>query len=145
MERHEPKSVPRRALIDPDSQLPAHDDFADEPVEYAPPKNKPQELFDDSSQLDERETKKNSALNKRFSLMSGAELASRQADSGPRYPPHLFKHGMHVLHPEHGLGEIVALGGEGPKRTATVRFQNDSRERRFFLLHAKLEPVDEPS
>ncbi len=143
MELREPKSAPRRQLIDVDSQLVEHDDFAEEPV-AATPKSQTKEPFaDDFSQLDQRETKPKPALDKRFSLMSGVELASRQAESGPRYAPHLFKHGMHVLHPEHGLGEIVALGGEGPKRTATVRFQNDNRERRFFLIHAKLEPVDE--
>lgn len=148
MDLHEPKSSPRRAMFDPDSQLPAHDDFADEPVELAPPKEKTKsqskDLFDDDySQLDERETKPKPTLDKRFSLMSGVEMASRQAESGPRFAPNLFKHGMHVLHPEHGLGEIVALGGEGPKRTATVRFQGEDRDRRFFLMHAKLEPVDE--
>jgi len=144
MQRQEPSASLRRAWRDPDSQLPAADDFAPElpPDELPTPKTKtridPEENF---SQIETPAAKKKS-LDKRFSLMSGAELLAQQAESGPRFAPHLFKHGMAVLHPEHGLGTIIALGGEGRKRTATVQFEKEGRERQFFLIHAKLEPVD---
>jgi DNA helicase-2/ATP-dependent DNA helicase PcrA len=146
MQRIEPSSSLRRAFRDPDSQLTAHDDFAELPPDEAPTPAKKTPLFDSDefSQI-EPQAKKKPKLDQRFSLMSGAEMLTRQAESGPRFAPHLFKHGMHVLHPEHGLGTIVALGGEGPKRTATVHFEKEDRERRFFLIHSKLEPVDAES
>lgn len=142
MQRQEPSPSLKRAWRDPDSQLAADDDFAAElpPEEIAPPKKRPLIDDEDFTQIEPAHDKKKPALDKRFSLMSGAELAAR--DSGPRFAPHLFKHGMSVLHPEHGLGTIVALGGEGPKRTATVHFAKENRERRFFLIHSKLEPVE---
>lgn len=146
MQRIEPKSTPRLALLDPESQLPTHDDFAEVPPDEVPtPAKKPRQFDPDEFSQIEPPTKKKPKLDQRFSLMSGAEFLNRQAETGPKFAPHLFKHGMHVLHPEHGLGTIIALGGEGPKRTATVQFANENRERRFFLIHAKLEPVEEPS
>lgn len=143
MQRQEPSASLRRAWQDPDSQLPADDDFAVElpPDELPAPKSKMRIDPEEFTQIEPPPPKKKE-LDKRFSLMSGADLLSKQADTGPRFAPHLFKHGMSVLHPEHGLGTIVALGGEGPKRTATVHFEKEGRERRFFLIHAKLEPVE---
>ena len=32
---------------------------------------------------------------------------------------------MVVIHPEYGLGKIIALGGSGAKRSATVQFADD--------------------
>jgi DNA helicase-2/ATP-dependent DNA helicase PcrA len=149
MQRTEPSMSLRGMYRDPDSQLPAADEFSDLPPDESdelptPAKSAPVFDPDEFSQV-ERPAKKKVKLDQRFSLMSGTELLNRQAESGPKFAPHLFKHGMHVLHPEHGLGTIVALGGEGPKRTATVQFVNENRQRRFFLIHSQLEPVDEPT
>ena len=143
MQRQEPSSSLRRAWRDPDSQLAADDDFVELPPDEIPlPKQRPLIEPEEFTQIEPAHGKKKPALDKRFSLLSGADLMARQADTGPRFAPHLFKHGMSVLHPEHGLGTIVALGGEGPKRTATVHFAKEDRERRFFLIHSKLEPVN---
>jgi DNA helicase-2/ATP-dependent DNA helicase PcrA len=149
MTLQEPKSMLRR-MIDPASQLPPEDDdFGDaEHFDDGPRDEKSDSEADISfdpeefSQIEPPPARKKPELDKRFSLMSGTDFLSQQEESGPRFPPHVFKHGMHVLHPAHGLGTIIALGGEGPKRTATVHFSSDNRERRFFLIHAKLEPVE---
>ena len=143
MLRQLPSSSLRRVWQDSESQLPADDDFAAElpPDELPTPKSKTRiDPEEDFSQIEPPAAKKK-GLDKRFSLMSGAELLAQQADAA-RFAPHLFKHGMSVLHPEHGLGTIIALGGEGRKRTATVHFEKEGRERQFFLIHAKLEPVE---
>ena len=40
----------------------------------------------------------------------------------PEVDPDVFRQGMVVLHPQYGLGKVVALGGSGGERTATVDF-----------------------
>jgi DNA helicase-2/ATP-dependent DNA helicase PcrA len=47
---------------------------------------------------------------------------------------------MAVMHPEHGLGKIVALSGAGKGRRATVRFAT-AGEKRFVLSHSPLRPA----
>ena len=49
---------------------------------------------------------------------------------------------MSVEHPTYGSGTIIALSGDGPKRTATVRFFADNAERKFRLLHSDLAPAE---
>jgi DNA helicase-2/ATP-dependent DNA helicase PcrA len=111
------------ANVDDSSQLPAHDD------EY--------------SQLDEPRPKKQREKTLTSGLLTAADLLARQESPGRKVPINAFKHGMTVSHPEHGLGTITALAGEGPKRTATVQFFGDSQERKFRLLFANLTPVEE--
>ena len=36
--------------------------------------------------------------------------------------PDVFRQGMVVLHPQYGIGKVVALGGSGGERTATIDF-----------------------
>jgi DNA helicase-2/ATP-dependent DNA helicase PcrA len=48
---------------------------------------------------------------------------------------------MLVQHPEYGLGKIIALSGNGPKRTATVAFATGAGQKRFILVHSKLRPA----
>jgi DNA helicase-2/ATP-dependent DNA helicase PcrA len=55
--------------------------------------------------------------------------------------PDAFHHGMLVRHPEYGLGKILALSGTGVKRTATVAFATGAGEKRFILVHSKLQPA----
>jgi DNA helicase-2/ATP-dependent DNA helicase PcrA len=73
-------------------------------------------------------------------LMTAADLLARNEQ--PRISPNAFRHGMTVEHPEYGLGTIIALSGDGPKRTATVRFFQDEKERKFRLIFSNLRPVD---
>ncbi|HEV3341746.1 MAG TPA: UvrD-helicase domain-containing protein [Pirellulales bacterium] len=78
-------------------------------------------------------------------LMTAAQLsAPGQTDTG--LSPELFHQGMLVLHPEYGLGKIIALSGSGLRRTATVSFASTG-EKKFVLAQSPLQPVksgDEP-
>jgi DNA helicase-2/ATP-dependent DNA helicase PcrA len=49
---------------------------------------------------------------------------------------------MTVQHPQYGAGTIIALSGDGPKRTATVRFLSTGEERKFRLLFSDLTPAE---
>jgi len=73
-------------------------------------------------------------------LMTGAELLAKREK--PRISPNVFRHGMTVEHPQYGPGTIIALAGDGPKRTATVRFFQDNAERKFRLIFSDLTPVE---
>ncbi len=72
-------------------------------------------------------------------LVTAAELG--QTRNSPRNSPDDFHQGMLVRHPEHGLGRIVALGGSGPFRSATVDFLDSAARRKFILAHSPLRPV----
>jgi ATP-dependent DNA helicase UvrD/PcrA len=83
-------------------------------------------------------------------LMTGAQLSvgaavtadeSNQAEQLPAVSPDVFHHGMVVRHPKYGLGKIIALSGNGPKRTATVAFVEGHGEKRFILAHSPLRPA----
>lgn len=73
-------------------------------------------------------------------LVTAADLLAKA--SQPRISPNLFKHGMAVEHPQYGAGTIVALSGDGPKRTASVRFLQDGEERKFRLMFSELLPAE---
>ena len=64
-------------------------------------------------------------------LVTAADLLAKS--DKPRISPNVFRHGMAVEHPQYGAGTIIALSGDGPKRTATVRFFRTA-ERKFRLL-----------
>jgi DNA helicase-2/ATP-dependent DNA helicase PcrA len=74
-------------------------------------------------------------------LTTGADLLAKHAQ--PRISPNVFRHGMTVEHPQYGGGTIIALSGNGPKRTATVRFFQDGQERKFRLIFSDLTPGEE--
>jgi DNA helicase-2/ATP-dependent DNA helicase PcrA len=73
-------------------------------------------------------------------LVTGAELLAKH--DKPRISPNVFRHGMNVTHPQYGVGTIIALSGDGPKRTATVRFFQDDAERKFRLIFSDLTPTE---
>jgi len=73
-------------------------------------------------------------------LTTAAELAD-DSPAATRISPDVFVHGMHVVHPEYGLGRIVSLGGQGDLRKATVEFERESRRRSFFLSRSSLRPA----
>jgi DNA helicase-2/ATP-dependent DNA helicase PcrA len=72
-------------------------------------------------------------------LTTAAELAA-PAQTGTGLSPEVFHQGMVVLHPEYGLGKIVALSGNGLRRTATVSFAS-SGEKKFVLAQSPLRPM----
>ncbi|MDX1945663.1 MAG: UvrD-helicase domain-containing protein [Pirellulaceae bacterium] len=120
--------------FEPDAHELAGDDsqLADDADDFSP------ELF---SQEDEPpRTKPGKPLpNLTSGLVTGEQLLARQ--TGPRFSPNQFKHGMVVEHPEYGPGTIIALSGEGAKRNAVVRFFSDDSERTFRLAMSNLAPA----
>ena len=73
-------------------------------------------------------------------LTTAAELAGTRPATDAQYAPDDFTPGMAVLHPEHGLGKIIALSGEGANRKATVAFAT-AGERKFVLAQSPLQPA----
>lgn len=74
-----------------------------------------------------------------FSLITAADLAA--AGSPTSKTVEQFRQDMLVTHPVYGVGRILALSGNGIKRTATVRFVRENRERKFVLALSPLVPV----
>jgi len=74
-------------------------------------------------------------------LTTAAEL-QRANDAKPgQVSPELFVLGMVVRHPEYGLGKVLALSGNGIRRTATVAFASGAGEKRFMLASSQLRPA----
>src|SRR4051794_40037066 len=71
-------------------------------------------------------------------LLTAADLLAKQ--DRPKISPNVFRHGMAVEHPQYGAGTVIALSGDGPKRTATVKFFGDGQERKFRLIFSDLTP-----
>ena len=55
--------------------------------------------------------------------------------------PQGFALGMSVRHPRYGQGTVTEITGFGTKRAVTVRFSEDSREEKFRIAHAPLQPI----
>jgi DNA helicase-2/ATP-dependent DNA helicase PcrA len=98
--------------------------------------------FDDVSQVEPESRRKKKGAAKISAVVTGADLLAEQENGRQRTPPGMFKHGMHVTHPQYGSGQIVALSGEGLKRRASVRF-DDGSQRKFVLIHADLRPAED--
>ncbi len=80
-----------------------------------------------------------------FRLTTAADLGWRPGQSRPFPVPgpadlDAFHPGVSVLHPEYGLGRIVAVEGAGPNRKGRVAFAVGP-ERTFVLAKAPLRPV----
>ena len=75
-----------------------------------------------------------------FRLTTAAALAGGPgATAGPE-DLNAFRPGVSVLHPQYGLGRIVAIDGAGPNRKGRVAFAVGG-ERTFVLAKAPLRPV----
>jgi DNA helicase II / ATP-dependent DNA helicase PcrA len=89
------------------------------------------------------------AAPRNFSLMTAADLAGASggivsgATTGHVDPGH-FKPGMRVIHPEFGLGQIVAIEGEGSGRKGQVAFAVGPT-RTFILAKSPLRPMVMPA
>ena len=78
-------------------------------------------------------------------IQTASDLFSdHDAEAQPvkRFPPDQFQQGMLITHPEYGAGKIVALSGQGKKRTATVDFFN-GEQKKFRLAQSPLQPAGE--
>ncbi len=78
--------------------------------------------------------------------MTAADLLPGPGPSGPSFPPssddalNTFQPGVSVIHPEYGLGRIVAIDGAGPNRKGRVAFAT-AGEKTFVLAKAPLRAV----
>ncbi len=74
---------------------------------------------------------------------AGLRVAAEMLADGPRegVDPDVFRQGMVVLHPEYGLGKVVALGGSGGERTATIDFASAAGRKKMTLAGSELRPV----
>jgi DNA helicase-2/ATP-dependent DNA helicase PcrA len=73
-------------------------------------------------------------------LQTAADML-QQSDARPAVDPDAFRQGMVVLHSEFGLGKVVALGGSGEERTATVDFATGAGRKKIALAGGALKPV----
>ena len=72
-----------------------------------------------------------------FRLTTAAALGGAPAASGTPVDLNVFKPGVNVMHPEYGLGRIVAIEGAGPDRKGRVAFAVGG-ERTFVLAKSPL-------
>jgi DNA helicase II / ATP-dependent DNA helicase PcrA len=77
---------------------------------------------------------------RKFAGITTAAEMLNQDHPPQRFPPSSFFQGMAVTHPQYGSGMIVALSGQGVKRSARVRFFAETQERTFLLAHSPLIP-----
>ena len=72
-------------------------------------------------------------------IVTAAQLVAQQEamTSNIRLHPESYRVGMDVEHPEYGIGTVVALTGEGQKRTATIEFAKLGKKR-FRLAFCNL-------
>jgi DNA helicase-2/ATP-dependent DNA helicase PcrA len=74
-----------------------------------------------------------------FRITTAAALAGGDP-SGPATDLSAFRPGVSVLHPEYGLGRIVAIEGAGPNRKGRVAF-TIAGEKTFILAKSPLRPL----
>ena len=72
-------------------------------------------------------------------LVTAADLAGAPAPAPPS--PDDFYQGMTVLHPEQGVGIIVAIRGQGAQRAATVDFRSTGQRQEFVIATSGLRPL----
>jgi DNA helicase-2/ATP-dependent DNA helicase PcrA len=82
----------------------------------------------------------------RVSVTTGPRLQTaadmlQQSEVRPVVDPDAFRQGMVVLHCEYGLGKVVALGGSGDERIATVDFATGAGRKKITLADGALKPV----
>jgi DNA helicase-2/ATP-dependent DNA helicase PcrA len=75
-----------------------------------------------------------------FRLTTAAALGGGDAPGGPPEDLNAFRPGVPVMHPQYGLGRIVAIDGAGPDRKGRVAFTLGG-ERTFVLSKSPLRPV----
>lgn len=103
-----------------------------------------QDSVEEEVYQDETETPRKGKKSKKPAAVSGVKLMTAAQMAGEseskRVDPELFQFGMLVSHPEYGSGKIVALSGNGLKRTATIDFFGGS-QKKFRLAFAPLQPI----
>jgi DNA helicase-2/ATP-dependent DNA helicase PcrA len=121
-----------------------------EGVDELPPDEADYEESDDEDSPDRRDTTRSGGVpGRRVAGASSAVVTAAQLQSGDpvatrKVSPEIFHHAMVVVHPEYGAGRIVALSGEGERRTATVEFFGSRGQKKFRLAFSPLRPVRSP-
>jgi DNA helicase-2/ATP-dependent DNA helicase PcrA len=75
---------------------------------------------------------------------SRLRVAAEMVGDGQRrkaVDPDVFRQGMVVLHPQYGIGKIIALGGSGGERTAMIDFAAVAGRKKMTLAGSALRPV----
>jgi DNA helicase-2/ATP-dependent DNA helicase PcrA len=78
-----------------------------------------------------------------FRLMTAADLAGAGPNLSPTPSSDVlcdFQPGVSVMHPQYGIGRIIAIDGAGPNRKGRVAFTLGG-ERTFILAKSPLKPV----
>ena len=73
-------------------------------------------------------------------LKTAAAMLSGESSTPNAVSPDDFYQGMVVLHPQYHLGKIIALSGNGARRTATVAFATGT-QKKFVLAQSPLRPA----
>ena len=73
--------------------------------------------------------------------LAGGGGDARRWQAAGDVDPDLLWQGMVVLHPEYGLGKVVALGGSRGERTATIDFASAAGRKKLALAGSDLGPV----
>ncbi|MCG8586198.1 MAG: UvrD-helicase domain-containing protein [Pirellulales bacterium] len=76
-------------------------------------------------------------------IVTAASLGEETNAVADHVPPEDFRHGMKVVHPVHGVGTVVALGGVDAMRSATIKYDSSEVERKVILKHNKLKLVED--
>ena len=77
-------------------------------------------------------------------LAGGQRASSSAGTAQARVDLDAFKPGVSVIHPEFGLGQIVAIEGEGAGRKGRVAFAVGPA-RTFILAKSPLRPMARPA
>ena len=88
----------------------------------------------------EEETPRDAEKRAPAKIVTAAEMLDGGIAKPPQVPLDQFKLGILVSHPEYGTGKIIALGGDGKKRMATIDFFKHGQEK-ILLAYAQLIPI----
>jgi len=100
-------------------------------------------LHDEEVEFNPEEFDKPEPVAPKAVVTTAAEMHAAQVAAGPGVAPESFYLGMRVKHPEYGLGKVIALSGNGPRRSATVAFASAAGPKKFMLAQSPLRPAVE--
>lgn len=130
-------TVPSSFLV----ELPREEMTYSEPNYYAADPAEDLHAADPWDDVSDEQVNSLTDLQEHEAFTTGSELETAR-DGTPRVPPHLFRQGMIVDHPDYGSGTIIAVSGTGKKRSATVNFFSDGIERSYYLAYSPLTPSE---
>lgn len=118
-----------------DSQTGTHTAEVDEYAQIGPGDDPADVASDEFPLASDAPAKRRAQLTLRTAAQLAGDVSSSAID------PETFSLGMVVMHPELGIGRVVALGGGGVRRTVTVQFANSPEQRQFVAARSPLRPL----